>query len=61
MRYPGPTQLYNNLALKAIPFAFRITKEYCIGPAIKAIKVPLENLERISLNGLDTEHTLNVR
>ncbi|KAI7026582.1 glycoside hydrolase family 18 protein, partial [Hortaea werneckii] len=59
VRYPGPSQLYNNLALKAIPFAFRITKEYCIGPAIKAIKVPLENPERIGLNGLDTELILD--
>ncbi|KAI7201665.1 glycoside hydrolase family 18 protein [Hortaea werneckii] len=59
MRYPGPTALYNNLALKAIPFAFRATKEYCIGPAIKAIKVPLANPERIGLNGLDTEHILD--
>ncbi|KAI7563528.1 hypothetical protein KC346_g21754, partial [Hortaea werneckii] len=59
VRYPGPTQLYNSLALKVIPFAFRVTKEYCIGPAIKAIKVPLENPERIGLNGLDTEHILD--
>lgn len=60
--YPGPSTLFNskNLAFKAIPIAFRAAQEYCVGPAIAAIKVPFASPESIGLTTLDTEHVIDV-
>jgi chitinase len=60
--YPGPKSLFSarNLPFKAIPLAFRATKQYCMGPALQIIKVPLSNPESIGLTRLETEHVLDV-
>jgi hypothetical protein len=62
MSYPSPSTLYSskNLVFKAVPIAFRAAQEYCVGPAIAAIKVPFASPESIGLTGLDTEHVLDV-
>jgi hypothetical protein len=61
--YPGPTQLFTGpgrLLTKIAPFVFRATKQYYMGPATAAIKIPLVNPASIGFAGLDVEHPLDV-
>lgn len=60
--YPGPVRLYTTFRYReAIPIAFQVIKGYCIGPALRLLKVAIPNPVQI-VRGLkmETEHILDV-
>ncbi|KAK3369407.1 hypothetical protein B0T24DRAFT_580387 [Lasiosphaeria ovina] len=59
--YPGPTKLYTTrLATQAIPMAFRLAVQYCMGPSISPINVPIPAPDSIVRAGLESEHVIDV-
>jgi chitinase len=59
--YPGPTKLYTTrLATQAIPLAFRMIKQFCLGPALDTVKVTIPAPDSIVRAGLESEHVLDV-
>jgi hypothetical protein len=60
--YPGPSKIFTSrLGFQAIPFAFRLFSQYCAGPALQALSVPLPPpLSIIRNGGFDTEHVIDV-
>lgn len=59
--YPGPTRLYTTrLATQAILLAFRLAQQYCLGPALSAVNVPIPAPDSIVRAGLESEHVIGV-